>query len=121
MKFNEHSWSDGAMAALIVKLLTCDNYLYIFCLKLIAWFLVQSLLYFYLFSAVDLFIYLPQNPYPNLFIYLVTAAYLFLFYLFTYRRVPISYLFIADRMEQHLEVTFTIVSGLSSWVLWTER
>ena len=82
-------------------------------------------LFLFIQSSVPIysFIYLPQNPHVYLFSQLLPRTYFYLFiyrripvfiYLFSYCRVPIFFLFIADRMEQHLEVTWTIGSGLSS-------
>ena len=98
------------MAALIVKLLTCDKYSYVFFLSTINCLIIGTVVTLFLFIQHSVPLYLFAAKSLFLFIYLVTAAYLFLFYLVCYRRIPISYLFIADRMEQHLEVTWTIGS-----------
>ena len=75
-----HSCIDGATFVLIMKLLTCCNYSYVLST-------INCLTFTY--SRYSISIYLAQCTY----------------FLFFYRSVPISYSFIADRMEQHFRVT----------------
>ena len=104
MTLNGHACIDGAMFALIMTLLTCYNYSYV--LSTINWLTLDTVVTLLLFISRSVFIYL----FIYLFIYCTVPIFI---YLFSYRRVPISYLIIADRMEQHLEVTWTIGSGVS--------